>query len=127
MNFIAKIRGGTKVRMYNNNELLFPAYVIPKLKDLRGLEWRKLVERVAKLPEDHPESLAFSLMMMRLDGCINCETDSFKAMRGCALCAMQNIRRFKGRDSDLLSLYQQARQEVAEYLGEQRAQRRKAA
>jgi DNA-binding ferritin-like protein (Dps family) len=113
--------------MYNDNELLFPAYVIPKLKDLRGLEWRKLVERVAKLPEDHPESLAFSLMMMRLDGCINCETDSFKAMRGCALCAMQNIRRFKGRDSDLLRLYQQARQEVAEYLGEQEAQRRKAA
>ncbi len=113
--------------MYNDNELLFPAYVIPKLKDLRGLEWRKLVERVAKLPEDHPESLAFSLMMMRLDGCINCETDSFKAMRGCALCAMQNIRRFKGRDRDLLRLYQQARQDVAEYLGEQKEQRRQAA
>jgi hypothetical protein len=113
--------------MYNDNELLFPAYVIPKLKDLRGLEWRKLVERVAKLPEDHPESLAFSLMMMRLDGCINCETDSFKAMRGCALCVMQNIRRFKGSDLDLLSLYQQARQDMAEYLDEQKVQRRKAA
>ena len=124
---MVKAQGGTKVRMYNDNELLFPAYVIPKLKDLRGLEWRKLVERVAKLPEDHPESLALSLMMMRLDGCINCETDSFKAMRGCALCAMQNIRRFKGSDRDLLKLYQQARQDVAEYLGEQKAQRRKAA
>ncbi len=115
------------MRMYSNNELLFPAYVIPKLKDLRGPEWRKLVERVSKLPEDHPESLAFSLMMIRLDGCMNCETDSFKAMRGCALCAMQNIRRFKGSDRDLMKLYQTARDDIAEYLGEQKKQRRQAA
>ena len=115
------------MRMHGDNELLFPAYVIPELKDLRGPEWRKLVERVAKLPESHPESLAFSLMMIRLDGCINCETDSFKAMRGCALCAMQNIRRFKGTDRELLKLYQNAREDVADYLDEQRKQRRKAA
>ncbi len=113
--------------MYRDNELLFPAYVIPKLKDLRGPEWRRLVERVAKLPEEHPESLAFSLMMIRLDGCVNCETDSFKAMRGCALCAMQNIRRFKGTDRDLIKLYQNARDEIAEYLGEQKKQRRRVA
>jgi hypothetical protein len=113
--------------MYHDNELLFPAYVIPKLKDLRGPEWRKLVERVSKLPEEHPESLAFSLMMMRLDGCINCETDSFKAMRGCALCAMQNIRRFKGSDRELLKLYQTARQDVNDYLTEQKKQGRQAA
>ncbi len=115
------------MRMYHDNELLFPAYVIPKLKDLRGSEWRKLVERVSKLPEEHPESLAFSLMMMRLDGCINCETDSFKAMRGCALCAMQNIRRFKGSDRELLKLYQTARQDVNDYLAEQKKQSRQAA
>jgi hypothetical protein len=115
------------LRMYDGNELLFPAYVIPKLKDLRGSEWRRLVERVAKLPEAHPESLAFSLMMIRLDGCMNCQTDSFKAMRGCALCAMQNIRRFKGSDRELLKLYQSARQEIEEYLDEQRRQRKKAA
>jgi len=115
------------VRMYSDNELLFPAYVIPKLKDLRGPEWRRLVERVAKLPEAHPESLAFSLMMIRLDGCINCTTDSFKAMRGCALCAMQSVRRFKGSDRDLLKLYQQASEEVEEYLGIQKKVRRRAA
>ncbi len=113
--------------MYTNNELLFPAYVIPKLKELRGPEWRKLVERVAKLPEEHPDSLAFSHMMMRLDGCMNCATDSFKAMRGCALCAMQSLRRFKGSDRELIELYQKAREEVSEYLGVHRRQRRKAA
>jgi len=115
------------MRVSSGNELLFPAYVIPKLKDLRGPEWRKLVTRVAKLPEEHPDSLAFSLMMIRMGNCLNCETDSFKAMRGCALCAMQNIRRFKGSDRDLLKLYQHAREELAEQAGEQKAQKRKAA
>jgi hypothetical protein len=113
--------------MYTDNELLFPAYVIPKLKDLRGPEWRGLVEHVARLREDHPESLAFSLMMVRLDGCMNCTTDSFKAMRGCALCAMQSVRRFKGSDRDLLKLYEKAQDDVAEYMGIHRRQRRKAA
>jgi len=113
--------------MYTDNELLFPAYVIPKLKDLRGSEWRRLIERVAKLPEDHPDSLALSLMMIRLDGCMNCATDSFKAMRGCALCAMQSVRRFKGSDRELIKLYQKAQDDVAEYMGVHRKQRRKAA
>ena len=106
---------------------LFPAYVIPKLKDLRGPEWRKLIERVAKLPEDHPDSLALSLTMIRIDGCGNCATDSFKVMRGCALCAMQSLRRFKGSDRELIKLYQKTQDEVAEYLGVHRKQHRKAA
>ena len=114
------------MRVNTGNELLFPAYVIPKLKDLRGTEWRRLIERLAKLPEDHPDSLALSLMMIRLDGCINCATDSFKAMRGCALCAMQSLRRFKGSDRELIKLYQKAQDEVAESLGVQRKQRRRA-
>ena len=115
------------MRVNTGNELLFPAYVIPKLKDLRGTEWRRLIERLARLPEDHPDSLALSLMMIRLDGCINCATDSFKAMRGCALCAMQSLRRFKGSDRELIKLYQKAQDEVAESLGVQRKQRRRAA
>lgn len=115
------------MRMYSGNELLFPAYVIPKLKELRGQEWRKLVERISKLPESHPDSLAFSLMMIRLDGCLNCETDSFKAMRGCALCAMQNVRRFKGTDHDLIKLFNTARAEVMEYMAEQKKQEQQVA
>jgi hypothetical protein len=115
------------VRVNTGNELLFPAYVIPKLKDLRGPEWRTLIERIARLPEDHADSLALSLMMIRLDGCGTCTTDSFKAMRGCALCAMQSLRRFKGNDRELIKLYQKAQDEVAEYLGVHRKQRRKAA
>ena len=106
--------------MYSDSELLFPPYAISHLKDLRGPTWRKMVERVAALEEDHPESLAFSLMMMRLDGCITCETDSYKAMRGCVACALQNVRRFKGTDRDLLQRYNVALKEITAYVASQR-------
>ncbi len=94
--------------MYADNELLFPPYVIPQLCNSRGKEWQALVEQVAGIPEDHPESLAFSLMMIRLDGCLNCETDSYRAMRGCFNCAAQTLRRHKGPDTELLERYQEA-------------------
>lgn len=102
--------------MYTRNELMFPPYAIPALRDLRGEEWRQLVERVAGLPPTHPDSLAFSLMMIRLDGCLSCETDSYRAMRGCILCAQQTIRRYKGSDRELLQAYEEARCDVAAFL-----------
>ncbi len=102
--------------MYTRNELMFPPYAIPALRDLRGEEWRQLVERVAALPPTHPDSLAFSLMMIRLDGCLACETDSYRAMRGCTLCAAQTIRRFKGSDSELLQAYKDAHRDVTAFL-----------
>lgn len=102
--------------MYTRNELMFPPYAIPALRDLRGEEWRQLVERVAALPPTHPDSLAFSLMMIRLDGCLSCETDSYRAMRGCILCAQQTIRRYKGTDQELLQAYEEARRDVVAFL-----------
>ena len=105
--------------MNPGTELLFPPYAIPHLRDLRGPKWRRLVEHVLRLREDHAEALAFSWMMMRLDGCRTCEVDSFKAMHGCVACAVQNIRRFKGSDADLLKLYAEALKEVKAYLSQQ--------
>ncbi len=102
--------------MHAGSELLFPPYAIAPLRDLRGPEWQALVKRIAALPETHPDSLAFSLMMMRLDGCLTCETDSYKAMRGCVQCALQTIRRFKESDADLTNLYIQAQESVDTYL-----------
>ena len=102
--------------MYAENELLFPSYVIPKLRDSRGESWAKLVDRVSSLPEDHPESLAFSLMMIRLDGCLSCETDSYRAMKGCTGCALQTLRRYKGPDKELLARYKEAQDELEEHL-----------
>ena len=112
--------------MNTGTELLFPPYAIPHLRDLRGPRWRNLIERVLRLREDHPEALALSWMMMRLDGCRTCEVDSFKAMHGCVACAVQNIRRFKGSDGELLKMYNVALKEVRAYMAEQREFRRNA-
>lgn len=105
--------------MYADNELLFPPYVIPNLKCSRGDKWTQLVERVSPLAQDHPEALAFSLMMIRLDRCMTCETDSYRAMRGCTVCARQALRRFKGTDEELLVWYNEALMDVKLFLEEE--------
>ncbi len=102
--------------MYATNELLFPNHVIPTLRNMRGPEWAGLIDRVMSLPEAHEESLAFVLMMIRLNGCMACETDSYRAMRGCAACAQQTLRRFKGHDRDLVRAYQQALEDIRRYM-----------
>ena len=102
--------------MYAENELLFPANIIPRLHRNRGAAWQSLVEQVSDLPEDHPESLAFSLMMIKLNGCLNCETDSYRAMRGCTACTQQTLRRFKGSDDELLQAYSEAQNILADEL-----------
>lgn len=102
--------------MYPKAELLFPPRLIPSLRNLRGPEWADLVQQVAKLPETDQESLAFSLMMVRLDGCVKCHEGSFKYMRGCQLCATQTVVQFKGTDSDLIALYRKAQRDIAAYL-----------
>ena len=99
----------------SRTELLFPPRLIKGLKDLRGGLWRELVEYVASLPETHPDTLAFCLMIIRLNSCLNCFSGSYRFMRGCELCAQQTISRFQGTDEDLVALYEQAKQDLARY------------
>ena len=93
-------------------ELLFPAHLIPSLRDLRGEEWRDLVDRVASLPETHHDSLAFVLMMIELNGCLKCNSNNYKFLRGCYLCATQTVQSYKGSDQDLIELYGRAKKEL---------------
>ena len=102
--------------MYTKNELMFPPAVIPQLRDQRGPEWQKLVDHVQTLADDHPEMLAFVLLMIRLDGCAECETDSYRAMRGCNNCAIQTLRRLKLTDRDLLKQYKSALKDVEAFM-----------
>jgi hypothetical protein len=102
--------------MYPKADLLFPPRMIPLLRNLRGPEWADLVDRVTKLPETAPETLAFTLMMVRLDGCVKCHEGSFKYMRGCQVCATQTVMQFKGTDDDLFALYQKARRDIDAHL-----------
>jgi hypothetical protein len=98
--------------VYTTNEILFPHSAIAALKMVRGPQFTVLVERILKLPETHEETLAFMYMMIQLDGCMGCETDSFRAMKGCGACAIQTLRRFKGGDEELIAAYEQALYDV---------------
>ena len=97
-------------------ELLFPAHLIPSLRELRGPEWRDLVDPVAALPETHADSLAFVLMMIELDGCLKCNINNYKFLRGCFLCATQTVQSYKGTDEELLELYHRAKKELSAHL-----------
>jgi len=103
--------------MYNQDtELLYPYRVTPALRDLRGPVWRKLVDKVAKQPPEAADQMAFVLMMVRIDGCMSCNADSFRAMKGCTLCAQDAIRRYRGDDAELVAIFEQARSEIEKVL-----------
>ncbi len=102
--------------MYPTAEILFPLKLAPKLRDLRGPKWRELVDYVTGLPETHPDALAFALMMIRLNECLNCHRQSFKYQRGCLVCSTQNIIHFKGTDEDLLRRYKRAQRDIRRYI-----------
>lgn len=102
--------------MYQDDaEILFPARVIPLLRNLRGPEWEQLIDRVLKQSAGSLDEQAFCLMMIRLDGCLTCHADSYRAMRGCTLCAQQTIARFKSSDSDLVAIFEQALTDLIEW------------
>ena len=110
--------------MYHEDaEMLFPMRVVPSLVDLRGVAWKRLVARVAVLEEDDSDALTFGLMMIRLSGCLNCQADSFRALRGCTACARQAILRYRGNDQELIRLFEKSRKEIDVYL-EQRPERK---
>jgi hypothetical protein len=96
-------------------ELLFPPHLIPDLKDLRGQEWRELVEHIISLPETHQDTLAFCLMMIRLNACMGCVSGSYRFMRGCELCSQQTIARYQGTDEELIAHFHQAREDLDRY------------
>ena len=90
--------------------------VAPKLREARGRAWRKLVDRVCEEPEASLPHLGFTLLFVRLSGCLTCHADSYRAMRGCTACSIHAIRRFRGDDDDLIAQYERAMEEVEEYL-----------
>ncbi len=102
--------------MYPDSEILFPHKAIRGLRHLRGPKWQQLVERILRLPEDHPDAIAFSLLMIRLAECLHCDIGSYKAFLGCQTCSQRIIAGFKGTDEDLLRLYEEAREDVRRYL-----------
>lgn len=99
--------------MYQSDaEVIFPPRVIKTLRLLRGPDWQHLIEHVMVQPEENPDVLAFSLLMIRLTGCLSCHAHSYRAMRGCTMCASHTIARYKGTDQDLIDAWEVARHEI---------------
>lgn len=101
---------------HSKTEFLYPTYLIGELRDLRGEEWRRLVDQVKDLPETHPDTLAFMLMMVEVCECLRCSSTSYKYLRGCSQCAAQMIRSFKGSDGELLTLFRAAQGRISQEL-----------
>ncbi len=99
-------------------EILFPHTSVPALANLRETKWRELASRVAKSSEDNPDSLAFTLMMIRLCSCLDCNPDRYKALMGCSACAKRTVAGYKGDDEALIKSFKKARREVTTFLDE---------
>ena len=94
-------------------ELLFPSRLIPILRDLRGEEFRDLIDRLSQSESEVDTGvLGFSLMMVRLASCLTCTADSYRAMNGCTSCAMKTIRGFRGSDEELIDGFKSACEDV---------------
>jgi hypothetical protein len=101
-------------------DLLFPSRAIEPLSKLRGEKWGELISSLVELDPTSLERIAFVLFMVRLGGCITCQSDSFRAMRGCVICSSNTIKRYKGKDQNLINLYNEAKIEMSNYMDEVR-------
>jgi hypothetical protein len=102
--------------MHFRFEILFPHSRVRRLKYLREQEWQSLVERIAALPETHPDALGFSYMMIKLCDCLNCDLSSYKASLGCSACSQRTIKAIRASDKVLIKQFEKAKQEVLTYL-----------
>ena len=103
--------------MYNpDTDLLFPPRILPTLRDLRGMPWQELVTSVISAGPGSLEQVAFVLMMARLNNCATCNSDSYRAINGCTICAKQSLKRFHEIDQNLIEIFNATRGEVEQYL-----------
>ena len=103
--------------MYNpDTDLLFPPRILASLRDLRGAPWQELVANVTAAGPDSLEQIAIVLMMARMANCASCNSDSYRAMNGCTICAKQALKRFRESDQTLIEVFLRTRIEVENYL-----------
>jgi hypothetical protein len=112
------VRGYESMIQNDSIDLLFPSRAIESLQKLRGELWERLIAQVIEKEPIDPEKVAFVLFMVRLGGCTTCQSDSFRAMRGCVICSSTTIKRYKGNDQNLIYLYNEAKIDVINYLKE---------
>lgn len=92
---------------------LFPTAFLPRLGRMRGRRWMRLVERVAELPETHPEYMAYTLMMRRLAAQVEM---GLCVEPGCVTCALEILECYEGSERDLLDAYHATLGEVQRFV-----------
>ncbi len=102
--------------MYPESEILFPYRAISPLRRERGEVWRDLVCHVASQQDGREDTLAFSLMMIRLCDCLNCDQSSYKASLGCISCAQRTVAAEKTSDLMLRQTFEQTRVEIRQQM-----------
>jgi nitrate reductase cytochrome c-type subunit len=100
----------------SRTELLFATWAIRTLQDARGAKWKRLVQDIATRPETDPDSLAFQLVMIRLNSCLSCDARKYAEKGGCARCSQTNLGFSKETETELLARYRAARKEIAQEL-----------
>jgi hypothetical protein len=97
-------------------DLLFPPSILPGLSDMRGAIWQKLINSVIAAGPGSLEQMAFILMMARMNNCATCNSDSYRAIKGCTFCSKQSLGRFHETDQALIDGFQTSMKEVKQYL-----------
>jgi hypothetical protein len=99
--------------MYNpDTEILFPIRLIPDLREAGGEKWQKFIDSFSSSPEKEALESGLVLLLVKQGGCVPCNADSFRAMRGCMLCAQQTIKRFKGSEQSLIDAVLASKTEI---------------
>ena len=102
--------------MKDRTEFLFAHWAVPQLKELRGNRWRALVENIARRSETDPDSMAFALTMIRLNGCVNCNVHRYRERGGCAECSRFVLTILsKETEPSLLARFHAAQKEVSAF------------
>ncbi len=102
--------------MYPQSEILFPHRAIRPLSRERGADWQELVNQVASQRDGNEDTLAFSLMMIRLCDCLNCDQSCYKASLGCITCAQRVVAAQRGSDVKLRQTFELTRREIRQQL-----------
>lgn len=98
-----------------DTELIFPIRILPLLKDLRGEIWKQTITEILET-DDLVSQVGITLLMIKIAGCITCNADSYRAIRGCTSCSQQAIRRHKGPDKELYQFHKKSCEKVKLFL-----------
>lgn len=96
----------------NDTQIMFPIDAMQNLRGTRGKLWNELLDSTTELSPISCEVIGFVLMMTMLCSCTSCNSDSFRAMKGCIDCSQQAVKRYKGDDGKLVALHAKYVKEV---------------